>query len=156
MKYKLFLSLLLVSSMAFAQQNPIEIQKGFGGIKLIQNGQVLRPKETLTIMESNPAALAEFKKAKSNFDAGQVLGFIGGALIGWPLGTSIGGGDPNWGLAGAGAGLVLVSIPLGSGYKKHATKAVEIYNGNTGATGRIPVKMTMSPYPGGLSLRVRF
>jgi hypothetical protein len=156
MKQKLFLLLLLVATTVSAQQSPIEIKKGFGGIKLMQNGQVLRPKMVLDIMKSNPDALAEFKKAKSNFDAGQVLGFIGGALIGWPLGTAAGGGDPNWGLAGAGAGLVLVSIPLSVGYKKHATKAVEIYNGNTGATGRIPVKMTMSPYPGGLSLQVRF
>ena len=155
MKLKLSFLLLLIATTLVAQQSQIEIQKAFGGIKLMQNGQVLRPKMVLDIMKTNPEAVAEFKKAKSNFDADQVLGFVGGALIGWPLGTALGGGEPNWGLAAGGAGLVLVSIPLNAGYKKHATKAVELYNGSS-ATSRIPVRLTMSPYPGGLSFRVRF
>lgn len=41
-----------------------------------------------------------------------VLGFAGGALIGWPLGTALGGGDPEWYLAGIGAVLVGGAIAL--------------------------------------------
>ncbi|HEY9178263.1 MAG TPA: hypothetical protein VIN07_11250 [Flavipsychrobacter sp.] len=41
-----------------------------------------------------------------------VLAIPGGALIGWPLGTAIGGGDPEWYLAGIGVGLVAIAIPL--------------------------------------------
>ncbi len=44
--------------------------------------------------------------------AANVLAIPGGALIGWPLGTAIGGGDPEWYLAGIGAGLVAIAIPL--------------------------------------------
>jgi hypothetical protein len=151
----LLLTFLLITTTAtFAQEGQIEIQKVFGGIKLVQGGVVLKPKQVLGIMESNPAAFAEFKKAKSNNDAAQVIGFIGGALVGWPLGSALGGGDPNWALAGAGAGLILISIPMSSGYKKHATKAVELYNGK--ATSQLPMRLSMSPYPGGLTLRVRF
>ena len=87
MKLKLSFLLLLIATTLVAQQSQIEIQKAFGGIKLMQNGQVLRPKMVLDIMKTNPEAVAEFKKAKSNFDAGQGLGFVGGALIGWPLGN---------------------------------------------------------------------
>lgn len=39
-----------------------------------------------------------------------IFGFAGGALIGWPLGTAIAGGDPDWYLAGIGAGLAGVAI----------------------------------------------
>lgn len=43
---------------------------------------------------------------------GNILAAIGGGLIGWPLGTAIGGGDPEWILAGIGAGVLAVAIPL--------------------------------------------
>ncbi len=41
-----------------------------------------------------------------------VLAIPGGALVGWTLGTAIGGGDPEWYLAGIGAGLIAIAIPL--------------------------------------------
>lgn len=43
---------------------------------------------------------------------GNILAGIGGALIGWPLGTAIGGGDPEWALAGIGAGFLAIGIPV--------------------------------------------
>lgn len=43
---------------------------------------------------------------------GNILAAAGGALIGWPIGTYIGGGEPEWVLAGIGAGLVAIAIPL--------------------------------------------
>ena len=78
-------------------------------------------------MQYNQEAYNEFKKAKSSYDAVQVVGFVGGFLIEWPVGTALRGGDPQWGLAGVGAGLILISIPLSSGFSTHAIKAVEIY-----------------------------
>ncbi|MEZ5017166.1 MAG: hypothetical protein R2800_08950 [Flavipsychrobacter sp.] len=41
-----------------------------------------------------------------------VFGAAGGALIGYPLGTALGGGDPEWLLAGIGAGCLAIAIPL--------------------------------------------
>ncbi|MFN4246647.1 MAG: hypothetical protein ACK4EY_02930 [Flavipsychrobacter sp.] len=58
----------------------------------------------------------------------QILGGIGGGLIGWPVGTYIGGGDPEWTLAAIGGGLVAIAVPLaliddhrnkGGGYRAH-------------------------------------
>lgn len=60
----------------------------------------------------------------------QILGGIGGGLIGWPVGTYIGGGDPEWTLALIGGGLVAIAVPLaliddhrnkGGGYRVHNT-----------------------------------
>lgn len=39
-----------------------------------------------------------------------IFGFSGGYLIGWPIGEAIGGGDPQWYLAGIGTGLVGVAF----------------------------------------------
>lgn len=96
--------------------------------KFYQNDRLLKPAELQSIFANNPAAYEAMRKAKGNYDAASVIGFVGGFLVGWPIGTSIGGGDPNWALAGVGAGLVLLSIPFASGYTKYATEAANIYN----------------------------
>lgn len=46
------------------------------------------------------------------------------------------GGDPNWVLAGVGAGLIVVSIRFSSAYTKHARNAVNIYNSGLNNIGR--------------------
>ena len=44
--------------------------------------------------------------------AGNIFAGIGGALIGWPLGTALGGGEPMWELAAVGGGCIALAIPL--------------------------------------------
>lgn len=95
---------------------------------LKMNGEILSPANLKDLFASNDAAKAEYQAAKGNRDLGMVLSYAGGFMIGWPLGQAIGGGDPNWVLAGVGAGLVILAIPLGSAYKKRTKKAVELYN----------------------------
>lgn len=152
------LAFLICGSSVFSQQKEgdIEIKKGFGGIKLYQDGRVLKPKQALSVMQINPEAYKEFKRAKSNYDGAQVMGFIGGFMIGWPLGTAIAGGDPEWGLMAGGAGILLLSIPLNTGYSKHARQAVAIYNGGSDPTSKLPVSISITPYVGGARLTVRF
>lgn len=159
MKNVLFCFILIFcASISYAQTEPgdIEIKKVFGGIQLKQDGRVLKPKEVLSIMKPVPEAYAAYKKAKSNYNGAQVMGFVGGFLIGWPLGTAIGGGDPEWGLAAAGAGVLLLSIPLSKGYSKNARNAVSIYNAQTGQSGRLPVSLSFSPYVGGARVVLKF
>lgn len=79
-------------------------------------------------MESNASTIDLMKKAQSSNSIANVMGFIGGGLIGWPIGTAIGGGDAQWALASAGAALVAIAIPISYGAHKKAKKAVEIYN----------------------------
>lgn len=124
-----------------------------GGIKFYQGSRQLRPAEVLQLMESNPAARAAFKKAKSNYDAAVALGYIGGFMIGWPVGTAIGGGDPNWGLAAGGVGVVLLSIPFNSAFKNHARSAVNLYNKNSPGRG---ASVQLMPAGAGMKLIVRF
>ena len=116
-------------------QSESDIRLGKGG-KLYQGSTVLNPKDVLSIMESDPEAHAAFKKAKANYDAAGVLAAIGGALIGYPIGTAIGGGDPQWGLAAGGVAIILIALPLNSAFKKNANIAIDLYNKDKAITTR--------------------
>jgi hypothetical protein len=76
-----------------------------------QNGATLTPNKLLAITKSNQEAFSEMKIARNNYTASMIFQLPGGFLIGYPLGTAVAGGDPNWTLAAIGAGLVVVSIP---------------------------------------------
>jgi hypothetical protein len=142
----------LLASFSYAQTETSEIRMEKS--KFYEGNRILKPREVLSRMEINPEAFQEFKKAKSNYDAAQVLGFAGGFLIGWPLGTALGGGDPQWGLAGGGAALLLASIPLNSGFKKHAKNALTIYNGRPLSRFQTSVRFRFYGYGAGFVLRM--
>ena len=85
-------------------------------------------KDMQEIMKENTEAFALIQSAKTNQTWAMVLGTAGGALVGFPIGTAIGGGDPEWALAGAGAALIVASIPIVKGFNRKTKKAVELYN----------------------------
>jgi len=122
--------MLVFISNSFSQtsDDTIKIKKVFGGYQFIQNGQKLRMGQLVTIMQPNEQAYKQIKSAQSNKTFADILGVIGGFLIGWPIGTAIGGGDPNWAMAGIGAGLIVVSFPLMSKANKWSIAAIESYN----------------------------
>lgn len=129
-------SLFIVSTTSLAQNQPIEYtQSGFGTV-FTQDGKTLRPKDLVIITEGQKEANLYMDKAKLNSDWATFFGIVGGALIGWPIGTALGGGDPNWALAGAGVGCIVIAIPLSSGYKKNAIKGAESFNQNLSASSR--------------------
>ena len=71
------------------------------------------------------------KIAKRDYQVGSFFSMVGGALIGFPIGTMIGGGEPQWELAAVGAGFVIIGIPFQIGYSKHTKKAInEFYSNN--------------------------
>lgn len=138
MKYILFIAASISLCLPAAAQTgngDLQMKKKFDGPRFYSENRLLKPKEVLTYMQSNDEAYTTFKKAKANYDAAQVFGFIGGALIGYPIGTAIGGGDPQWGLAVGGVGMVLLSIPFTHAFSKHATHAFDLYN-QSNATAR--------------------
>lgn len=158
MRKMILLGLLLTTIVAVSAQNAsdsIEVKKG-RGTSYLQGGKVLTPKQLLDITQPVPEAHAEMKVAKSNYNVATVLGFAGGFLIGWPLGTAIAGGDPEWVMAGIGAGLVGISIPLLSAYNKRSQKAVDIYNSTLQQTGYNRMDLKLGVTCNGLGLRMTF
>ncbi|MDX9882453.1 MAG: hypothetical protein RBS73_10325 [Prolixibacteraceae bacterium] len=148
---------IVVTLSLFAQNTnaPVEIKKSFGTV-FTQNGKNLTPRQLAAIMQSDPKAAAEMKIAKSNYSVGSVFGFAGGFLIGWPVGTAIGGGKPNWAMAGIGAGLVAISIPFSSAYTKHAKNAVGIYNEKLKQTSLPKADFKFGLTCNGVGLRITF
>ena len=123
-----------LATLTFCNAQQIEMEKVFGGYKYTKNGKLMKMKDLVKTMESNQQAFDLIKKAQSNNTIASIIGGAGGFLVGWPIGTAIGGGDANWSLAGVGAGLIAISIPFTSGSNKNGKQAVELYNSSLKST----------------------
>ncbi len=134
--------LILISISSFAQNQNLKIDKG----RFYVNEKKSTVKDFVNAMQTNKEAYDLALKAKSGYDAGSVIGFIGGFMIGWPIGTAIGGGDPNWALAGGGAAILVVAIPIMSSATKKMENAVDIYEGNNASAGHLDLKISPSQF----------
>ncbi|MEQ1747702.1 MAG: hypothetical protein ABMA02_19900, partial [Saprospiraceae bacterium] len=137
------------------QTDSIEVKKAFGTV-FRYKGKNLSPKQLHEMVASIPEANKAMEAARSNFTTANVFGFIGGFLVGWPLGTAIAGGDPEWGLAGIGAGFIVLSIPFSSAYTKHAKHAVNLYNSGPGYTGLPEPELHIGMTSSGMGLRLSY
>lgn len=117
-----------IALLTFCNAQKIDIEKVFGGYKYTQNNTLMSIGDLASVMESNTEAFEIMKKGRSNRSIAAVLSFAGGGLIGWPLGTSLGGGNANWTLAGIGAGVIAVAIPISLSANKKINQAIELYN----------------------------
>ena len=110
-------------------QNPadtISIKQVFGGYQFYQGEQRLNMNQLVNTMKPNEQAYKQIKSAQSTYTLASIVGFAGGAMVGWPLGAAMGGGEPNWSMAGIGAELIVVSIPISQSFNKKAKEAVEV------------------------------
>ncbi|WP_207431493.1 hypothetical protein [Sabulibacter ruber] len=156
-KVVLLCLVLLTCVQVFAQSvsDTIEVKKGFSTV-FRQNGRNLTPKQLLDITQSNPEAYKEMKIAKGKAGVANVLGYAGGFLVGWPIGAAIGGGEPNWALAGIGAGLIGVAIPFATSFSKHTQNAARIYNSGLTQTGMNHFDLKLGFTGNGLGLNLKF
>ncbi|MBS4062741.1 MAG: hypothetical protein KG029_20265 [Bacteroidetes bacterium] len=158
MKRIIFIWFFIISvfgSYGQSKSDTIEIKKTLGTV-FQQQGKNLTPRQLLEITQSNAEAYKAMKTAKSNYDISSVFGFAGGFLVGWPLGTAIGGGKPNWTLAGIGAGLIAVSIPFTVAYTKHAKTAVNLHNNGLRSTGLSNAGLKLGLTSNGVGVTVKF
>ena len=89
-------------------------------------------KQLLQAVKTNQEAYKKVQLAHSNNTLAAILSTPGGFLIGYPLGVAIAGGEPNWVMAGIGAGLIIIAIPISISAKKQASNGVSIYNNSLG------------------------
>lgn len=134
MKNILITMIIAFASTTFCLAQKIDIEKVGGGHKFSQNGVVLTMDNISSKVASNEESLRLINKAKSSATFATILGYAGGGLIGWPLGTAIAGGKANWGIAGIGAGLLAIAFPIAGGADKKTKQAVELYNASLNPT----------------------
>ena len=156
-KIQIIVTLLAVClTLTYGQTESITMKKVFGGYQFYQGDKRLNMNQLLNTMKPNEQAYKEIKSAQSTYAIATVFAGAGGFMVGWPIGTAIGGGDPNWTLAGIGAGLIVVSIPISQKFNKQAKKAVDTYNGGS-TTGLLlnksELRFSMTGYGVGLMLR---
>ena len=157
----LFAAFLLFFTFSFAanaQVNQIESRKTLGTYQYFQkNGVKLNNKQVQLKMAPGSEAYRLMQSARSNNTIAGIFSFIGGGLIGWQFGTALGGGEPNWSMAGVGAGFVAVGIPFNTAFNKKSQQAVQLYNAGltNGSSYRQPeIKLGFAGT--GLGLQLRF
>jgi len=160
MKRILLVLTLLTSCLAFSfgqsAADSITMKQQFGGYQFYQDGYTLNMSQLGRELMLNEQAHKEFKGAQVNYVISSIIGGAGGFMVGWTLGTAIAGGEPNWALAGIGAGLIVVSIPISQKVNKQVVKAVNIYNGGLDTSSRwenTELRLAMTGNGFGLTLR---
>ena len=123
------------------------------GYRYLQNGEILGMSDLVNRMEDNAEASRLIKKARGNYVLATILGASGGFLIGWPLGTVLAGGEPQWYLAGIGVGLVGLSIPISIRLNKQVQGAIHLYNEDLAElSGSVKLNLHLSACSAGLIL----
>ena len=130
MKQILMMLIICISSNLFSQTktDSISMRKVGSDYQFYQNNEKLSMTQLLGILQHNEVTFKQIRSAQASHTLGLVMGMAGGFMVGYPIGTAIGGGKPNWTLAIVGGALVAVSIPISQNFKKKAHQAVETYN----------------------------
>jgi hypothetical protein len=111
---------------------PIEKRPGSWGYSYEQRGEVLDGGLMLDALEREPAARSDVQAGRTAFTISRILAGLAGALIGWPVGQAIAGKSADWVLAGAGAGILAVAIPLAIVASADVEDAVDAHNRGAG------------------------
>lgn len=139
-----------------APTDSISMIKVFGGYQFYQHQKVLKVSVLDDAMSSNEQAYKEIKAAQSTYTLATIVSGIGGFMVGWPLGTAVGGGDPNWTLAGIGVGLIVISIPINQKFNRQAKEAIKTFNKGYRETSfleRLEINLAFTGNTVGLKMR---
>lgn len=143
MRYFLITLTLLVGSFSFSNAQEISIKKTFGGYKFVQYGKTLKMRELGEIVKSNETSFELIKKGHTGNFIGQVLGSVGGFIIGWQLGNLISNIATDLNLAGIGAGLIVIGIPISIKSNKNTNLGLEIYNNTLEPTSQFEFQRSL-------------
>lgn len=151
----LFLFVTAVSTLsAQTTNNTISIVKRSNGqVAYMKGGIPLMSMQLKDVMYDYPEARNYMQKAKANQIIGIVFAATGGYLIGYPIGTAIGGGDADWSIAAIGAGVVAIAFAFDRGSKLNIRDAVEAYNK---AVKEKNARLSFGFTPSGIGLQIQF
>jgi hypothetical protein len=155
--FTLFLAFFIISVNVMSQSlsDTIQVVQRLGKVYK-QNGKTIPAKNLYAILGTNAEAAKEVELARPNMTPAMIFSIAGGACIGWPIGTALGGGDPQWWLAGVGAGFIICSIPFQAAYNKHIFKAVTIYNSDLRKIGINRKILELGFARHGVGIEIRF
>jgi hypothetical protein len=159
-----FLPLSLLMMLLFAQpgfsQNqtdPVERTQFMGQTAFTQNGKLLTSTQLMRVTGNIPGTREKMLRARRNSRVSTIISSTGGCLFGYfGLGPLLSGDRPNWVLAGAGVGLLGVTIPFNRAATRHAGEAVDLYNEQVRPMGHHKPSLQLGMTGQGVGLRLRF
>lgn len=161
-KFVLILFLMVVNFSFVLGQTPqdsISVFEMNRGYQYFKGDKQLTADELAFAVRSNDEAYQMIRSAQASNSFAMILGYAGGFMIGWPIGTAIGGGEPNWLVAGVGLGVAVLGFSVGAGSERQVKKAVDLYNDGLGTLSlrdprrsRSELRLSLSEYGVGLSL----
>lgn len=119
-------------------------------------GTTVEPNKLEELLGYNVEAARKYQSAKSSGRLGYIFSFVGSFCLGWPVGTAIAGGDPEWELAGIGAGLCAASLVFSINAVKRTKEAFNIYNQGISKTTYLRKQIRVGFSGNGLSLCMQF
>lgn len=126
----LFLMVFFLSVSAQNHTDSIKIVKiPGGGTRYEQLGKDLKLYQIEYIMNKNPMAVNDLKKAKSLDVFTNIVASCGGGLLGYALGYGLSSGYYEMTLITVGCGFIVIAIPISLAAKNKLDKAIETYNG---------------------------
>ncbi len=134
----------------------IKYEKAFGGYRYTLSGRPVSIMQVSDIIGNNPETTVYLKKAKTNYYTSMVFNYAGGFMVGWPIGTAIGGGEPEWGLAAIGGGLILFGITFNNAANRNTIKAIDLYNSWKMNNGTRVYSMSFGLNSSGIGLSLKF
>lgn len=158
MQKKIFLLPILVfltTTLLIGQANSeLTVENSFfTGISFKKADSKLSFEKVLILVNENETAKTFLRKSKNQATASSIVGAIGGFFIGFPIGTAIGGGEPNWNLLYAGVGVSIISIPIYNSAVKNARKGAQQYNETLVTNYKSPqLLLTINPVGAGFKL----
>lgn len=138
-------------------RDTIQISPSGLGYKYTYKNEPMTLNQLETMLSSNSTAYQYLLKAKSTSPLISVLSYAGGGFIGYPIGTLIGGGEPQWTMALIGCGLIAIVIPISAAAENNLKKAVRYYNNGIVPTPKTTsMELKMGATQNGIGLVLRF
>jgi hypothetical protein len=154
--------MVLSTSLCFAEDDsekaPIKVEKkGLAYRYTYREIRLRHFADFSPIMEDYPDALSHLNKAKTNNVVAAGIGFVGGFLVGWPLGETIAGSpNPHWEFAAVGGGLVVVSAFFGAASGKQLREGINVYNESIASTDARSPDIEVAVTVSGVFVGIRF
>ncbi|PQJ32424.1 hypothetical protein BST92_11020 [Nonlabens arenilitoris] len=147
--------LLLVFNLIISQGQ--EIKKiSTGGYHYQLGDDFLNISDLDRVLESNKEAHRLLYDARQYRGISQILGFAGGALIGYQLGNLIAGKNFDNVQGFLGAGLIVIAIPINIKQTRKIDTAVDIYNSGLTDSAYIPTQLSFFSTGNSIGLSIRF
>lgn len=143
---KIIFSLVLLLSALTHSAQKLSQEKGFWGPKYFKGEEKISQSQLLTILKSEDYSANLAAQYKTNYTVAQVLAFPAGALMGWPIGGAIGGGEFNVAIFSIGLALITTTYILSSRAERQLKKSIAAYNQG------LPVSALQTKHPKYLSV----